>query len=75
VWKTPILLVYGRACTLKKWVALHAKAILQPVRSRTLRTQQRAIKSMPKISYKKSKALIDVVKFNFIKSNNFIFVL
>ena len=50
-----------------KWVALHAEEILQPVRSRTLRTQQRAIKSMPKISKKKSKALIDVVNFNLLK--------
>jgi hypothetical protein len=42
--------VLGMPRNLKKWVALHAKAILPPVRSRTLRTQQRAIKSMPKIS-------------------------
>jgi hypothetical protein len=67
VWKTPIFKVFRHAYKLAKWVALHAKAILQPVRSRTLRTQQRAIKSMPKISIKKSKALIVVVNFNLLK--------
>jgi len=43
------------------------KVISQPVRSRTLRTQQRAIKVNAKDFFKKSKALIDVVNFNLLK--------
>ena len=43
------------------------KVISQPERSRTLRTQQRAIKVNAKDFFKKSKALIDVVNFNLLK--------